>query len=273
MFGMGMVPALLFFLLLFFVPKSPRYLVTKGFEDRALSVLQRVAGSGQARADLEAIRQSVHEVTPSFRKDMQNPGIRKALWIGILLAIFQQFTGTNAVGYYAPLIFKAAGAGTNAALYETVIVGAIKVVFVIVLMLIVDRLGRKRLLVTNGWAMAVFLTALGIAFAMPHIITWLVLGLVFLHTIAYELSWGGGVWIVLSEIYPNAIRGRAMSIASFALWFATYLVAQFFPILLHSIGGSWTFFIFAAFCVIMAIFMKRVVPETSGKTMERIQSD
>ncbi len=273
MFGMGVIPGLIFFLLLFFVPESPRFLVTRGKDDNALGILRRVNGSTQAAQDLVDIRESIKEVPDSFWKEIMSPGIRKALGIGVLLAIFQQFTGTNAVGYYAPMIFKAAGAGTNASFYDTVWIGVIKVVFVIVLMLIVDRVGRKRLLVWNGFFMAGFLTLLGIAFALPQMITWLVMGLVFLHTIAYELSWGGGVWIVLAEIYPNSIRGRAMSIASFALWFATYLVAQFFPILLQAIGGTFTFWIFAVFCIIMAIFMKRVVPETSGKSMERIQSD
>lgn len=273
MFGMGVIPGIIFFLLLFLVPESPRFLVTRGQDDNALGILRRVSGSTQANQDIQDIRESIKEVPDSFWKEIKSPGIRKALGIGVLLAIFQQFTGTNAVGYYAPMIFKAAGAGTNASFYDTVWIGAIKVVFVIVLMVIVDRVGRKRLLVWNGFFMAVFLTVLGIAFALPQMITWLVMGLVFLHTIAYELSWGGGVWIVLAEIYPTSIRGRAMSIASFALWFATYLVAQFFPILLQAIGGTFTFWIFAVFCIIMAIFMKRVVPETSGKSMERIQSD
>lgn len=273
MFAMGVIPGLIFFLLLFFVPESPRFLVTRGKDDNALGILSRVNGTDQAKQDLNAIRESIKEVPGSFWKEIMSPGIRKALGIGVLLAIFQQFTGTNAVGYYAPMIFKAAGAGTNASFYDTVWIGVIKVVFVIVLMVIVDRVGRKRLLVWNGFFMAFFLALLGIAFALPQMITWLVMGLVFFHTIAYELSWGGGVWIVLAEIYPNSIRGRAMSIASFALWFATYLVAQFFPILLQAIGGTFTFWIFAVFCIIMAIFMKRVVPETSGKSMERIQSD
>ncbi|WP_067621825.1 sugar porter family MFS transporter [Alicyclobacillus acidiphilus] len=273
MFGMGIIPGLIFFFLLFFVPESPRYLVTRGNEQGALSILNRVRDRKSAQTELQDIRASIQEVPDSFWKEVFSPGIRKALFIGVLLAVFQQFTGTNAVGYYAPMIFKAAGAGANASFYDTVIVGAIKVVFVIVLMLIVDRIGRKRLLVWNGWFMALFLVVLGIAFAMPHMLTWLVLALVFLHTIAYELSWGGGVWIVLSEIYPTSIRGRAMSIASFALWFATYLVAQFFPILLKAIGGTWTFWIFAVFCIVMAVFMQRVAPETSKKTMERIQAD
>lgn len=273
MFGMGVIPGVIFFCLLFFVPESPRYLATREKYNQAFDILYRVNGQEKATAELAEIRGSIADVKDSFFKELFSPGIRKALLIGVLLAIFQQFTGTNAVGYYAPMIFKAAGAGTNASFYDTVWIGAIKVLFVIVLMLIVDRAGRKRLLVWNGWAMAVFLVILGIAFSMPHMLTWLVLSLVFLHTIAYELSWGGGVWIVLSEIYPTKIRGRTMAIASFALWFATYLVAQFFPILLQAIGGTWTFWVFAAFCIVMAVFMHKAVPETSGKTMERIQAD
>ncbi|WP_041707434.1 sugar porter family MFS transporter [Alicyclobacillus acidocaldarius] len=273
MFAMGVIPAVIFFFLLFLVPESPRYLMKRGREEQAISILERVSGPERARWDVEEIRKSLEVVPDSLFQELSRPGIRKALGIGVVLAIFQQFTGTNAVGYYAPMIFKAAGAGTNASFYDTVWIGAIKVIFVIVLMLIVDRVGRKRLLVWNGMLMALFLAILGVAFSLPHMITWLVLALVFAHTIAYELSWGGGVWIVLSEIYPTAIRGRAMAIASFALWFATYLVAQFFPILLQAIGGTWTFWIFALFCIAMAVFMQRVVPETSKKTMEKIQSD
>lgn len=273
MFGMGVIPGLIFFVLLFLVPESPRYLVAKGKNEAALAILKRVSGSGNAARELDNISESVRIVPDTFLKEVLSPGIRKALFIGVILAVFQQFTGTNAVGYYAPMIFKAAGAGSNASFYDTVWIGAIKVVFVIILMLIVDRIGRKRLLVWNGVFMAVFLAILGWAFSMPHIVTWLVLTLVFAHTIAYELSWGGGVWIVLSEIYPTTIRGRAMSIASFALWGATYLVAQFFPILLKHIGGTYTFWVFAIACVVMAVFMKRVVPETSGKSMERIQKE
>ncbi|MCL6632773.1 MAG: sugar porter family MFS transporter [Alicyclobacillus herbarius] len=273
MFGMGVIPALLLLILLFLVPESPRYLIAHGAEPKAVEIMRRVHDSQDVERELREIHESIRAVPDSFWKEIFSPGIRKAILIGIVLAIFQQFTGTNAVGYYAPMIFKAAGAGQNASFYDTVWIGAIKVAFVIVLMMIVDRVGRKRLLVWNGWAMAVFLAVLGIVFALPHMVTWLVLGMVFLHTIAYELSWGGGVWIVLSEIYPTTIRGRAMSVASFALWFATYLVAQFFPILLQAIGATWTFFIFAFCCIVMAAFMKVVVPETSGKTMERIQSE
>ncbi len=273
MFAMGVIPGLIFFFLLFFVPESPRFQMKRNQEEAAMHTLSRVNGTEKARIEVNLIRESLQIVPDSFFQEITSPGIRKALGIGVLLAIFQQFTGTNAVGYYAPMIFKAAGAGVNASFYDTVWIGAIKVVFVIVLMLIVDRIGRKRLLVWNGYFMAIFLGLLGVVFALPHMITWLVMGLVFLHTIAYELSWGGGVWIVLAEIYPNSIRGRAMSIASFALWFATYLVAQFFPILLQAVGGTITFWIFAVFCVIMAMFMKRKVPETSGKSMESIQAD
>ncbi|MDQ0189779.1 sugar porter family MFS transporter [Alicyclobacillus cycloheptanicus] len=274
MFGVGAVPGILFFILLFGVPESPRFLVKQGKAEHALSILQRINGASVARTELSSITASLQReftergvVGELFKK-----GLRVALLVAVVLAVMQQFTGVSAVAYYAPIIFKDSGAGANAALIETVFIGALKVIFTIVLMLLIDRVGRRTLLLVGASAMAVFLIALGVSFAMAHVSVGLVLACILLHTIAFELSWGGGVWIVISEIFPTRIRGQAMAIGSFALWGATYLVTQFFPVMMHHFGATITFFIFALMCILMFLFTLRFLPETKGKTLEEIQT-
>ncbi|MFB5189765.1 sugar porter family MFS transporter [Alicyclobacillus fastidiosus] len=275
MFGVGAVPGIIFFILLFWVPESPRYLVKQGQEARALSILERINGAINARAELSDITISIQEEsqTRGLFSELFARGIRMALLVAVVLAAMQQFTGTSAVAYYAPIIFKQSGAGNNAALIETVFIGAIKVIFTIVLMVLVDRAGRRRLLLIGASSMAIFLMILGFSFQAANVSIGIVLPFILLHTVAFELSWGGGVWIVISEIFPNRIRGRAMAIGSFVLWGATYLVTQFFPVMMSHFGGSITFWVFALMCVIMFLFTLRFVPETKGKSLEQIQSD
>lgn len=274
MFGVGIVPGLLFFILLFWVPESPRFLVKQGETKSALNTLQRINGLQVAQTELTNIATALKDESQSqgLLTELFKRGLRIALLVAIVLAVMQQFTGVSAVAYYAPIIFKDSGAGANAALIETVFIGALKVVFTIVLMLLIDRVGRRTLLLVGSGAMAFFLIALGISFRMTHINSGLVLTFILLHTIAFELSWGGGVWIVVSEIFPTRIRGRAMAIGSFALWAATYLVTQFFPVMMNHLGASITFWVFALMCVIMFFFTMRFLPETKGKSLEEIQA-
>ncbi|MFD1676161.1 sugar porter family MFS transporter [Alicyclobacillus fodiniaquatilis] len=274
MFGVGVVPGLLFFILLFLVPESPRFLVKQGRTDSAFQILQRINGQEIAQVELSDIAIALKEERASqgLLSELFKRGIRIALLVAVVLAVMQQFTGTSAVAYYAPIIFKDSGAGANAAMIETVFIGALKVIFTIVLMMLIDRVGRRTLLLVGSAAMAVFLIALGISFEMAHVNAGLVLAFILLHTVAFELSWGGGVWIVISEIFPTRIRGRAMAIGSFALWGAIYLVTQFFPIMMNHFGGSITFWVFALMCIIMFLFTLRFLPETKGKTLEEIQT-
>ncbi|WEG10755.1 sugar porter family MFS transporter [Pullulanibacillus sp. KACC 23026] len=275
MFGVGAIPGILFFILLFWVPESPRYLLKKGEQTEAKAVLERINGPFVAKAEMTAINAALRDESksPGFVGELVKKGFKIAMLVAVVLAAMQQFTGTSAVAYYAPIIFKQSGAGANAALIETIMIGAIKVIFTIVLMLLVDRVGRKRLLMIGAAGMAICLIIVGGVFEATHIIGWLVLAMVLLHTVAFELSWGGGVWIVISEIFPTRIRGRAMAMASFVLWGATYLVTQFFPVLLKHAGSSMTFWIFALMCIIMFLFTWRMVPETKGKTLEDIQAE
>ncbi|WP_051322183.1 sugar porter family MFS transporter [Alicyclobacillus contaminans] len=274
MFGVGAIPGLLFFILLFWVPESPRFMVQQGQRNRAFAVLRRINGTNLAHTELDTIASSLEaEKQQSGRlSELFQRGLRVALLVAVVLAVMQQFTGVSAVAYYAPIIFRDSGAGANASLIETVFIGALKVIFTVVLMFLIDRVGRRSLLLMGSAAMAVFLIALGVSFAMPHISVGLVLACILLHTIAFELSWGGGVWIIISEIFPTRIRGRAMAIGSFALWGATYLVTQFFPVMMHHFGATVTFWVFALMCILMYLFTLRFLPETKGKTLEEIQA-
>ncbi len=275
MFGVGAIPGIIFFILLFWVPESPRYLLKQGHEARALAVLEKINGAVVAQAELAQITTSLREESEvnGLWRELMRRGIRVALLVAVVLAAMQQFTGTSAVAYYAPIIFKQGGAGDNAALIETVLIGAIKVIFTIVLMLLVDRVGRRRLLLIGASMMAIFLIILGVSFEAATVSIGVVLAFILLHTVAFELSWGGGVWIVISEIFPTRIRGRAMAIGSFVLWGATYLVTQFFPVMMSHLGASITFWVFALMCIIMFLFTLRFVPETKGKSLEQIQRD
>lgn len=277
MFAAGAIPGIIFFILLFLIPESPRYLVKSGKINQAENVLTKVQGeAGSINRQIGDIRDSLEEESKGFWGELFRKGFRMAFFVAIVAAIMQQLTGVSAVAYYAPVIFKAAGAGTNASLIETVLIGLVKVIFVIVFMLLVDKIGRKKLLLWGAAAMALCLFGLSLAFAtnpFSRIVDAVILALILLHTIAFELSWGGGAWVLISEIFPNRIRGRASSLASCILWLATYLVTQFFPVMLSKLGSAWTYVIFGLFCVLMFLFTKYMIPETKEKSLEQIQKD
>jgi SP family arabinose:H+ symporter-like MFS transporter len=277
MFIAGIVPGILFFLLLLLVPETPRFLFEKGHHAKAESVLTKIQGSESAAASLVQFRIAVEASKAGFVRDLFKKGFGVALILTIGLGFFQQLTGVAAVAYYAPVIFKETGASTSAALLETVAIGVVKVLFVVSFMILVDRVGRKRLLLWGAAAMSLCLFALGAAFATPTPFSLLtdgaILALILLHTVGFEASWGPGTWVVVSELWPTRIRGRAASIGSAVLWFGTYLVTQFFPIMLQDLGTALTFCVFGFFCIVMFFFTLKLVPENKGKTLEQIQGE
>lgn len=280
MFLAGMIPGIVFFILLFFIPESPRFLINKDRTEQASSILQKMSVSPKEEIDhqVQDIKTSViaESHNKSFTKDLFKKGTRMALFVAIMCSVFQQLTGVNAVGYYAPTIFKNAGAGADAAMVETVFIGVVKVLFVAFFMGLIDKLGRKRMLKWGSYAMALCLILIAILFAQNPIskaFDVFIIVLIVLHTASFEMSWGGGTWVLISEMFPNRIRGRASSIASAALWLATYVVTQLFPIMLDKLGDVWTFVIFGGFCIIMGLFIQIFFKETAGKSLEQIQTD
>lgn len=275
MFGSGIIPAAIFFLLTPFIPESPRFLVRKEHRNEAIRILTKLNGEAAAKAEMKQIKDELSHESKGLIRALFKPGVRFALLIALLAAAFQQLTGTIAVGYYAPVIFQKTGIGTNASLIETIGIGIVKIVFVAIFMIYIDKLGRKKLLTWGALAMSLALLLLGAIFSLgkfDQIINILIMIGVLAHTAFYELSWGGGAWVIMSEVFPTAIRGRAQSLSSLVMFLASYFVSQGFPIMLADIGATWTFVIFAVFCLVMMWFAHSVLPETNGKTLEEIQA-
>ncbi len=270
MFGSGIVPSIVFIGLLLNVPESPRWLAQQNRWEQAGEVLKKVNGEAKARIELSAIREAL-AVRQGPLSDLLKPGLRAALVIGVLLAIFSQVTGINVIMYYAPEIFKATGDGSSSALMQTVWVGGINVLMTVVAIKYVDKLGRKKLLLLGSAGMAVCLGIVGWAFFAGMEAGYWVLAGILLYISFFAISLGPLTFVVVAEIFPTHIRGRAMSVAIFFLWLSVYIVSQTFPMLLEAIGSAWTFWIYMVMSVLAFLFVWSKVPETKGKTLEEIE--
>ncbi|MFH1740186.1 MAG: sugar porter family MFS transporter, partial [bacterium] len=269
MFGSETFPAMVFLVLLFFVPESPRWLTKQGRESEALRILSRVSGKENAEREMIEIKDAIaHEGGSIFQ--LFQPGLRIALAIGLVLAFLQQVTGINAVLYYAPEIFKTAGMASTKAISDTVIVGAINLLFTIVALAVVDRLGRKPLLLIASTGMGISLTLLGLAFIYQKFEGPWVLVFILTYVASFAVAMGPVVWVVMSEIFPTRIRGRAMSISTVCLWISCFGVSLLFPKMLEIMQGA-SFFVYAVMCVVAVVFVAFCVPETKGKTLEEIE--
>ncbi len=270
MMASGVLPALLFLVALFFVPESPRWLSKEGRDAEALAVLSSINGVSKANEILQDVKATLHEEQGTLR-ELFAGRFRKAIFVGIVLSIFSQVQGINAIMYYAPEIFKAVGTGTDAAFQQTVIIGIINVLFTFVAIQWVDKLGRKTLLLFGGAGMGISLLMVGLAFHFG----WTGYGLlafILLYIASFAASYGPVTWVVISEIFPIKMRGIAMSVATFALWVAVYLVTQMFPILLEKAGPAATFWIFGAMSLLAFFFVWSQVPETKERTLEEIEA-
>lgn len=270
MFGSGIIPSVVFFILLMFVPESPRWLIQAGRAKEAEEILTKINGASKAKAELAEIEAAIHTETGTFA-ELFKPGLRTALIIGIILSIVSQVTGINAIMYYAPEIFKSTGDGSGSALLQTILVGVVNLLFTIVAIKYVDRAGRKGLLMAGSAGMAICLAIIGMAFYMDAVKGYLVLVAILAYIACFALSLGPLTFVVIAEIFPNRVRGRAMSICLFFLWASVYFVSQFFPMLLKSIGSAYTFWIFMGTSIVAFLFVWKLVPETKGKSLEEIE--
>jgi MFS transporter, SP family, arabinose:H+ symporter len=271
MLGSEVLPAGLFLVAMFFVPESPRWLTKEGREQEALAVLSSINGPDRAGQILQEVKETLHEEKGTL-KELFAGRFRKAIIVGIVLSVFSQVQGINAIMYYAPEIFKAVGTGTNAAFQQTVIIGIINVLFTFVAIGFVDKMGRKTLLLLGGAGMGISLAMVGWAFQAGWTGYGLLIFILF-YIACFAASYGPVTWVVISEIFPIKMRGVAMSVATFSLWVAVYLVTQMFPILLESAGPATTFWIFGGMSLLAFLFIWTQVPETKEKTLEEIERE
>ncbi|HYK90827.1 MAG TPA: sugar porter family MFS transporter [Acidobacteriota bacterium] len=269
MFGSGAAPAFLLMGLLVLVPESPRWLTKQGRPEEALEILRRIGGRNHADVEMREIQDAIQLEGGSLMQLLQ-PGLRIALLIAVVLAILQQVTGINTVIYYAPRIFENARFARDAALLSSVIVGIVNAVFTVVAILQIDRIGRKPLLMIGAAGMGVSFALAGCAFQVHATGIW-VLTFILVYIASFAVALGPVVWVVISEIFPTRIRGRAMGIATVCLWIACYLVSLTFPILVDHFGDSFTFWLYGFMCAVAFVFVWRVVPETKGRTLEEIE--
>jgi SP family xylose:H+ symportor-like MFS transporter len=265
------IPASLFFLAAFLMPDTPRWYVMKGREEKAMKLLTALDGEDVAKSTMAEIKESLNQ--HSGKLFSFGAGV---IVIGVLLSVFQQFVGINAVLYYAPLMFKNMGSGTDTALLQTVIVGAANVLFTLVATVTVDRWGRKPLLILGAIMMAVSMAALGYFFQNHTEGTALLYAAIF-YIAGFALSWGPVVWVLLAEMFPNSIKGPAMAVAVAAQWISNYIVTASFKVVdgdtaINAVfNHGLNYYVYSACSVLAALFVWKFVPETKGRTLEAIE--
>jgi len=275
MFGVAAAPAIVLAAGLLLVPESPRWLLADGRRGHAREILRRVRGGHDVEVELDEIEDSLRQQQESWR-ELLSPAVRPAMVVGIGLAVFQQFTGINTVIYYAPTIFELAGFQSRAgAILATAGVGIVNVLLTIVALRLLDRAGRRPLLLYGLVGMIASLAALGVAFLLPHAggaLAWIAAVSLMVYVACFAIGLGPVFWLMIAEIYPLKIRGRAMGVATVANWGSNLLVALTFLTLIHLLGRSETFWLYAIIGVIAWAFTYWLVPETKGRGLEEIEA-
>jgi SP family galactose:H+ symporter-like MFS transporter len=273
MFGVAAVPALILAVGLIFVPESPRWLMSRGLVEQARKILSRIRESN-VDAEISEIALSLNKQEGGLR-EIFSAAVRPALVVGIGLAIFQQFTGINTVIYYAPTIFQFAGfKSASAAILATAGIGAVNVLLTIVALRLLDRAGRRPLLLYGLVGMIISLGVLGFAFlsgSLSSTVAWVAVISVAVYVACFAIGLGPVFWLMIAEIYPLRVRGQAMAVATVANWGANLLVALTFLSLLHSLGRPWTFWLYGIIGLIAWVFVYTLVPETKGRTLEQLE--
>jgi SP family xylose:H+ symportor-like MFS transporter len=264
MFLSETIPAALFGILLFLVPESPRYLSLKHKDNEALRILEKINGDTKAKEILLEIKSTIeHHSGKLFSYG------KLVIVIGILLSVFQQFVGINVALYYAPRIFESMGAGKDASLMQTVVMGLVNVIFTVLAILTVDKYGRKPLLMIGSIGMAIGMFAIsGLAYFEVIGISTLVF--IIIYTASFMMSWGPICWVLISEIFPNKIRGRAVAIAVVAQWAANYFISSTYPAMME-FSGAFTYGFYGVMSVLSLVFVWKMIPETKGKSLEEIE--
>ena len=277
MLGMETLPALFFFLIIFFIPESPRWLIVRGNDSRATNILKRIYGSlKEATLQLNEIKSLLQtsSMAQSEWRLLLQPGIRKAVAIGASIAILGQFMGVNAVLYYGPSIFENAGLSSGDSLFYQVMIGLVNTLTTVLALVIIDRIGRKKLVYYGVSGMIIALCCISFYFTCGRVLnisSWVLLFFFLAYRFCCAVSICAVIFVLLSEMYPTKVRGLAMSIAGFALWIGTYLIGQLTPWLLQNLTPAGTFFLFAGMCIPYMLIVWKLIPETTGKSLEEIE--
>jgi SP family sugar porter-like MFS transporter len=272
MFGVTAFPAALFLIATFLIPESPRWLASKGREQEAVIILEKLNGAGYARHVLGEFRAAASlQPRVSILRELAAPGVIRALWLGILLAVLQQWCGINVIFNYAQEIFAAAGYQISGILFNIVITGAVNVAFTVLALVTIDRLGRRFLLLTGVAGLALIYAVLG-AFYRMHLHGLPMLVLVLAAIACYAMSLAPATWVVIAEIFPNRIRGEAVSIAVTFLWIACFVLTYTFPMLNAALSTAGVFWTYAAICLAGLVYLLFRLPETRGRSLEEIEA-
>lgn len=267
MFASEAIPAVLFALLLLLVPETPRYLAMKNEDEKAIRILTKINGKAEAHSILQDIKASVHTAASNGKLFAYG---KLVIVVGILLSVFQQFVGINVALYYAPRIFESMGAAKDASMLQTIVMGLVNVIFTVLAIVTVDKWGRKPLLITGSIGMAIGMIGVsGLAYA--NVIGIGTLVFIIIYTASFMMSWGPICWVLISEIFPNKIRGQAVAIAVAAQWAANYFISSTYPMMMEFSGG-FTYGFYGLMSILSAIFVWKFVPETKGKTLEQMEA-
>ena len=263
------LPAITFLMGLFFIPESPRWLTKEGLEKEALDVLNVVAGATNADLELQEVKKSLAEKRTSL-KELLHPSLRRVLIVGILFSLFAHITGIDTIIYYGPIIFLESGFKTDSALLASVIIGITNLIFTFVGMAMVDKAGRRFLLLVGIAGMGISMTLVGFCMQSDMISAKWTLLWIMTYIASFAMSIGVVIWVYLSEIYPTRVRGQALSVATMVLWLGNVILTQLFPVMMERFGGG-TFYIFSFICLLAFIFTWTMVKETRGVSLEEIE--
>jgi len=253
------------------IPESPRWLVMKGRTKDAAAVLTKTMGAVNAPIEIADIQNSFNRDQKATVSSNLDKSSRRLLFIGILVAVFQQVTGINAILYYAPVIFKTTGMDGSTSLFQTICIGVVNVLSTLLAIALVDKIGRRKLFLSGSLVMGISLVVVGICFKYHYFSHYIVLIFLLLYVGAFASTLGAVTWVYLSEIFPNRIRGMALSIATLSLWIADFLVTYAFPIMVKHLGTPITLLSYAGMCVLAFAYTKLNVKETKGKSLEEIE--
>lgn len=271
MFASQAFPSILFFFLLLLVPETPRWLVKKGRRRDAEKVLAKITDAKSLEQQVKQIEASFHHQHKVSLKQLFTNTYGKILFIGIMVAVFQQVTGINSILYYAPVIFKETGLNSSSSLMQTIGIGVVNVISTFIAIGLVDKVGRKKFLVIGSLLMGVSLCVVALCFQYSYFENYVVLIFTLLYVASFGCTLGAVTWVYLSEIFPNLVRSLALSVATLSLWLADFLVTYTFPIMTKQLGTAATLYSYAALCAVAFAFMIWKLKETKGRTLEEIE--